>query len=263
MRENNRFSLCPIASGSQGNSILIRCAGTALLIDAGLSGVELQRRLIQVGQPPEKLDAIIITHEHVDHVKGAGVLSRRFNIPLYISSPTFNACKELGKIESLHFFSCGEQFDIGGITINPFAVSHDACDPCGFTFSHKKKKIGLATDLGIVTNLVKTHLKDCGILYLEANHDPEMLKNGPYPWHLKQRIQSRTGHLSNEDAGRLLAELVHPGLEHVILGHLSQQNNHPEIALSHAGQAINASSISLSVAHQDFPGTHVSIKTPE
>ncbi len=257
MTENNVFSLCPIASGSRGNSILIRGNGTALLVDAGLSGIEIQRRLIQVGQAPEKLDAIIISHEHTDHVQGAGVLSRRFGIPLYISSPTFNACQELGKIESVHFFSCGAEFDIGGIKVNPFAISHDACDPCGFTFTHEEKKIGLATDLGIVTNLVKEHLKHCAILYLEANHDPDMLKNGPYPWHLKQRIQSRTGHLSNKDAGRLLAELVHPGLQHVVLGHLSEQNNHPEIALARAGDAMNGASVSLTVARPDCPGRHL------
>ncbi len=257
MTGNNVFSLCPIASGSRGNSILIRSDETALLVDAGLSGIEIQRRLIQVGQAPEKLDAIIISHEHTDHVKGAGVLSRRFGIPLYISSPTYNVCQELGKIESVHFFSCGAGFDIGGIAVNPFTISHDACDPCGFTFTHGEKKIGLATDLGVVTNLLKEHLRCCGILYLEANHDPDMLKNGPYPWHLKQRIQSRTGHLSNKDAGKLLAELVHPGLQHVVLGHLSEQNNRPEIALARAGEAMNGASVSLTVARPDCPGSHL------
>jgi len=252
--ENSSFCLCPLASGSKGNAIFVSTPDTAVLVDAGLSGIEIQRRMAAVGRTPDDLKAIIITHEHTDHVKGAGVLSRRFNIPVYVTSDTFNACKGLGKIDQINFFECGSAFDIGSLAVNPFSISHDACDPAGLTLKHQGKKIGIATDLGIVTNLVRTHLSRANALYIEANHDPDMLMTGPYPWHLKQRIQSRTGHISNQNARDLVAQICHKDLDHVVLAHLSEENNCPEKAAIEISKNLDPFSTTLSVAGPDQPG---------
>ena len=252
--ENSSFCLCPLASGSKGNAIFVSTPDTAVLVDAGLSGIEIQRRMAAVGRTPDDLKAIIITHEHTDHVKGAGVLSRRFNIPVYVTSDTFNACKGLGKIDQINFFECGSAFDIGSLAVNPFSISHDACDPAGLTLKHQGKKIGIATDLGIVTNLVRTHLSRVNALYIEANHDPDMLMTGPYPWHLKQRIQSRTGHISNQNARDLVAQICHKDLDHVVLAHLSEENNCPEKAAIEISKNLDPLSTTLSVAGPDQPG---------
>jgi len=246
--KNNSFCVCPLASGSKGNSLFVSCCNTSFLVDAGLSGIEVQRRLNAVEANPEGLCAIIITHEHTDHVKGAGILSRRFDIPVYITKKTYQAAKNLGKIEDLRFFECGTPFHLDQIQVNPFSISHDASDPAGFALEYKDHKIGIATDLGIATNLVKDHLKNSDILYLESNHDPDMLVNGPYPWHLKQRIKSRTGHLSNMDARNLVSELKTDTLKHVILAHLSEENNCPEKAFNEVAKSLNGSNIELHVA---------------
>jgi len=262
MKQNNSFNICPLASGSKGNSVFVSTPETAVLVDAGLSGIEIERRLTQVGQTPEQLSGIIITHEHSDHIRGAGILSRRFNIPVYITPQTFAACKNMGKIELLHFFECGTPFRIDTLQVAPFSISHDATDPAGLTLSFGKNKIGIATDLGIATGLVKEHLKNCQVLYIESNHDPEMLLNGSYPWSLKQRVKSRTGHLSNMDTRALLSEIldpeldpdVKPALRHVILAHLSEENNCPEKAAIEVAKGLNGSGISLHVAGPDCPG---------
>lgn len=259
MKKNNSFCICPLASGSKGNALLVSTPDTAILVDAGLSGVELQRRMASVGQDPADLSAIVVTHEHIDHVRGAGVLSRRFNIPVYISSATHQACTGLGHVSALTYFDCGNCFEIQDLTINPFSISHDASDPAGLTLTWQMCKIGIATDLGVVTNLVRNHLAGSAILYLESNHDPDMLINGPYPWHLKQRIKSRTGHLSNNDAGMLLADLHHKDLQHVILAHLSEENNRPEKALAEVARCLNGSKTGLSVAGPDRPGEVIRI----
>ena len=246
--------MCPLASGSKGNSVFVSTSDTAVLVDAGLSGIETERRLAAVGESPDRLKAIIITHEHTDHIKGAGILSRRFNIPVYLTRETYRACKGLGKIELLNFFECGSAFEIGELTVNPFSISHDASDPAGLTLSYGGKKIGIATDLGVATNLVKTHLSHSNALYLESNHDPRMLVEGPYPWHLKQRIKSRTGHLSNYDARDLIVELHHHELDHVILAHLSEENNCPKKAAHEVAKGLNGSHTALYVAGPDRPG---------
>lgn len=251
---NKSFCICPLASGSKGNSLFVSCANSSILIDAGLSGVEIERRLNAVNINPENLTAIIITHEHSDHVKGAGILSRRFKLPVYITQKTYQACSNLGKIEDLYFFECGSSFKIDQILITPFSISHDAIDPVGLTLEYKSHKIGVATDLGIATSLVKEHLKNSNILYLESNHDPEMLINGSYPWHLKQRIKGRAGHLSNMEAGTLVSELKTDHLQHVILAHLSEENNCPQKALLEVSKGLNASNIALHVASPHQPG---------
>ncbi len=227
-----KLSICVLASGSKGNAIYVSDGRTALLVDAGLSGIKIQRRMEAAGLDITSLTAILVSHEHSDHIRGVGVLSRRYDLPVYISPLTLQACgSQLGRLYRVCHFEIGQPFAIEDLVIHPFSTSHDAEDPAGFTISRNGKKIGIATDLGIATAMVKEHLKTCDLLVLEANHDPTMLIEGPYPWPLKQRIKSRNGHLANQDSGDLLAEIIHENLCHVILAHLSETNNTPEIAL--------------------------------
>ncbi len=240
-----------LASGSKGNATYVSDGTTSILFDAGLSGIEVQRRLSAAGLCIEDLDAIVVSHEHDDHIRGVGVLSRRFDLPVYVSSKTGKAAKQLGKISKIESFKCGSGFCINGLNIHPFSISHDAKDPAGFTVKQNGLKVGIATDLGVATSMVKEHLKNCSVLILEANHDPTMLAQGPYPWHLKQRIKGRTGHLSNTDTRELLSEIKHSRLENVILAHLSEENNTPQKAISEVGLALNGCNTGLSVATQD------------
>jgi phosphoribosyl 1,2-cyclic phosphodiesterase len=246
-----RLSVCVLASGSRGNATYLSDGRTAILIDAGLSGVEIQRRMAAKGLDPRKLDAILVSHEHADHIQGVGVLSRRFGLDVFISEETRQASgNALGKLAGVHPFTCGRGFAIGTLSVHPFSVSHDAEDPAGFTIIGNGAKVGMATDLGIVTGVVETHLKDCDILILEANHDARMLIDGPYPWPLKQRIRSRSGHLSNEDTASLLETLQHERLTHVILAHLSEENNTPDIARQTIAAVLNGARAKVHVASQ-------------
>lgn len=257
--KNSSFCVCPLASGSKGNSLFVSCRNSAVLIDAGLSGVEVERRLKSINVDPQDLTAIIITHEHSDHVRGAGVLSRRFNTPVHMTEKTWQACKGLGKIDHLNFFECGTSFQLDEILVRSFSISHDATDPIGFTMEHNNQKIGIATDLGIATSLVKEHLKDSDVLYIEANHDPEMLRDGSYPWFLKQRVKGRRGHLSNFETGTLVSELMSSRLKHVILAHLSEENNCPDIAAKEVAKSLNGSGIRLHVAGPQKAGTFIEL----
>lgn len=249
-----------LASGSRGNSIYISNGETGVLIDAGLSGIEIERRLDSKNISITNIDAIIVSHEHSDHIQGVGVLARRYGLPVYISSETIKtAATQLGAIKAVTHFSCGTEFAIDTLTVRPFSTSHDARDPAGFTIGCNGKKIGIATDLGIATTLVKTHLKNCCCLVLEANHDIKMLEEGPYPWPVKQRIKGRTGHLSNESSQELLMEVMHDRLSHVILAHLSETNNTPEKALRVIRKQLNLKQINLSVATQGAAGPIISL----
>ena len=247
------LSVCVLASGSKGNAIYVSDGDTAILVDAGLSGIEIARRMEAVGLRMESLKAILVSHEHSDHVRGVGVLARRHRLPVYITPATAAAAaSQLGAIDGLKYFETGRDFNIHGLAIHPFSTSHDAHDPSGFTIAQNGHKIGIATDMGIATGMVKEHLKACSLVVLEANHDPVMLIEGPYPWPLKQRIKSRNGHLSNQDSRDLLAEIKHDGLCHVILAHLSETNNTPEKALQAALQALDTRDrFQLHVACQD------------
>lgn len=251
------MSLCVLASGSKGNAIYVSDGITAILVDAGLSGIEIQRRMDSAGLDITTLTAIVVSHEHSDHIRGVGVLSRRYQLPVYTSPGTEQAARDhLGRLHAIHHFEIGKSFVINALTLHPFATSHDATDPAGFTISQNGKKIGIATDLGIATGMVKQHLKSCDLLVLEANHDPTMLIEGPYPWPLKQRIKSRNGHLSNEASGDLLMEISHDKLCHVVLAHLSETNNAPEIALQTVEKVLGTSqcTFKLHVASQDRCG---------
>jgi phosphoribosyl 1,2-cyclic phosphodiesterase len=254
------LAVCSLASGSKGNAFFLSSGETSILIDAGLSGIELQRRLIARDLAPEKLDAIVVTHEHHDHVKGAGILSRRFKLPVYINQKTAAAAPGLGRLHEIKPFECGITFNIGNLTIHPFSISHDAEDPAGFTIGQNGTRVAIATDLGIVSAMVKEHLKHCVLLVLEANHDPHMLETGPYPWPLKQRIQSRVGHLSNSDSKKLLHELQHENLQHVILAHLSEINNTPQKAFDEVVQALTHCNPQLTVADQHRSGPVIYLK---
>ena len=247
--DKHSIKLIILASGSKGNAAYISDQKTSLLVDAGLSGREIERRLAVRNIKPDSLDAILVTHEHRDHIQGAGVLSRRYDLPVYINKKTAAAAGIMGRVDHLENFKCGTSFQIKSLTIHPFSISHDAVDPSGFTISSNGTKIGIATDLGIATAVVKLHLADCSGLVVEANHDPTMLIQGPYPWDLKQRVRSRHGHLSNQDTGELLQELTHAGLSHVILAHLSEINNTPQKALEAVNKVVDK--IKLSVAAQD------------
>ncbi len=248
---HSHLSVCVLASGSRGNATYVSDGRSAILIDAGLSGVEIQRRMAAKGLDPGSLDAIVVSHEHSDHIQGVGVLSRRFGLTVYINDGTRQASgRALGKLSGVHPFSCGHAFSIGDLTIHPFSISHDAEDPAGFTIACEQAKVGLATDLGIATGVVRTHLSACDILVLEANHDPQMLIDGPYPWPLKQRIRGRSGHLSNDDTALLLESLLHDRLAHVILAHLSEENNTPEKARHAVKAALNGAPVQVQVASQ-------------
>jgi phosphoribosyl 1,2-cyclic phosphodiesterase len=249
------LTICPLASGSKGNSLFVSWGKQSILIDAGLSGIEIERRLNARSQSPENLTAILVTHEHSDHIRGVGILSRRYNIPVYISNNTYKkAASNLGKLSDVNLFDCGKSFSIDGMAVSPFTISHDAIDPAGFTLEQNNKKIGIATDLGVATNLVKEYLRDCFYLYIESNHDPDMLINGPYPWYLKQRIKSNQGHLSNLETKELLEELNNENLKHVILAHLSEENNTPEKAFNAAKSGLNSSDVEIEVAMPHKPG---------
>ncbi len=252
MKNRNTFSVCMLASGSKGNSIYISDGSTSILVDAGLSGIEIERRLHSKGIDPHHIDAVLVSHEHADHISGVGVLSRRFNLPVFMSRKTETAAaSRIGTIAQKEYFEQGFQFTIKTLTIHPFSTSHDAADASGFTLSSNGTKIGIATDLGIATRMVKEHLKGCSLIILEANHDTEMLLTGPYPWHLKQRVKSRIGHLSNSEAKNLLKDIIDTELRYVILAHLSETNNNPQKALNSVSEAITGYKAQLAVAGQD------------
>lgn len=244
------LAVCVLASGSRGNAIFISDGVTGILLDAGLSATETKRRLKSRGLSPNDLDAILLSHEHSDHIQSVGVLSRQLKLPIYLSRKIKKRARLGNSVHETRTFQCDVPFHINNLTVHPFAVSHDATDPVGFTIGQNGSRIGVATDLGIITPQLKDHLQDCHLLILEANHDPEMLLNGPYPWPLKQRIQSRRGHLSNEQSKSLLKELQHRGLEHVVLAHLSETNNSPQKVLAEISGAFSRCKPRLTVANQ-------------
>ena len=226
------MKVCVLGSGSKGNCTLVQSGRTTLLIDVGFSGKEIERRMAEIGIHSDGIDAILVTHEHHDHISGVGVLSRRINIPVYANPATHRASsKRVGKLFSANDFTTGEKFTLGDLEIHPFRVSHDTADPVGYVISDGEVSMGYCTDTGKVTTLIEHHLKRCDLLVLESNHDPVMLREGPYPLYLQQRVRSNQGHLANEDAGKLLKKLAGGRLRHVILAHLSEVNNHPELAM--------------------------------
>lgn len=227
------MQFCVLASGSKGNCTYISSGTTAILVDAGLSGIEIERRLASIGVGLQAIDAIILTHEHRDHIAAVPVLSRRTRLPVFANPHTFEAAgTNLDRLHSRREFDTGTAFTINGLEIHPFSISHDAADPVGFTVSDGAMTIGYCTDTGKVTRLMRHRLSGCNGLILESNHDVTMLMAGRYPPYLKQRIRSSIGHLANDEAGGFLQELRHDDLRHVVLAHLSESNNQPDLALN-------------------------------
>jgi len=248
---------CVLASGSSGNAALLSTEKTRILIDAGLSMRELGKRLCAIGEDIHSLDAILITHEHSDHVSALPVLARRLKkpTPFYLTRLTGPAIDWDESIPVLEPFQAGTSFQIGDIAVQSFSIPHDAIDPVGFCFDAQGVRIGIATDLGYIPESVKYHLLLADLLLLESNHDLEMLKVGPYPWSVKQRVMSRVGHLSNHIVSEYLTEDLEARTAHVILGHLSEHTNHPEIARATAAMALEARCLetSVTVAEQNHP----------
>lgn len=228
-----------LASGSKGNALLIVAGQSRLLIDAGLSARELCRRLECVGVAAADLTGIVVTHEHVDHVRSLGLLSRRFNLPVYLHHAVAASLADLHRPAMVCEFETGSELLIGEMAVRPFPVTHDAVATVGFTVSTASGKVGCVTDLGVATRLVAEELRGCRCLVLESNHDEGLLRDGPYPWPIKQRIRSSHGHLSNIDSAALLESLCWEGLETVCLAHLSETNNRPELAAAAAQDVLD------------------------
>ena len=225
-----------IASGSSGNCLLVGNDDTRILIDAGVSRKRIEMGLRSYGLSLSDITAIFLTHEHSDHVKGLGVLSRAADVPIYATRGTINAVRRmqaLGKINDGKFNIIRPRQDvmINNIRIHPFSVSHDAADPVDYCFFHEGQKIGAAADLGFFDDEIIRELSGCDLLYIEANHDLRMLETGPYPYQLKMRIAGNYGHLSNEDSGQLIGRVLNERLGDIVLGHLSKENNYPALAL--------------------------------
>ncbi len=224
---------CTIASGSSGNSIFIGTEHTKLLIDAGLSGKRIVEGLSSLNTVGSNIDALFVTHEHADHIRGVGILSRKFDIPIYATPGTWEAMEhQIGKItpKNKQYVYPEERCIINDICINPFSIPHDANEPVGYNIETENHKITIATDLGHITKNIKQQLFDSELLLLEANHDEEMVKNSFYSYQLQDRILGQQGHLSNKTAGELLCEIMSEKLNYVFLGHLSEENNYPNLA---------------------------------
>ena len=236
-----RVRVTILGSGSSGNAILVESGRTRLLVDAGFSGVDLERRLAAVEVPPESIDALLITHDHTDHTKGMGVVARRWGIPLYLTERTHAACRRLLRgDERVVAYSSASPVWIGDLRIDPFLTVHDAVDPVAVTVTDDsgEHKLGIATDLGRPTATVRAALRECTMLVLESNYDDLMLREADYPWSVKSRIASSHGHLSNRSAAELAVELTHPRLACVVLAHLSERANAPALAEDVVGSAL-------------------------
>jgi phosphoribosyl 1,2-cyclic phosphodiesterase len=235
-----------LASGSRGNCAIVASTRTKILVDAGVSCRETFKRMKTLGEEPHSLSAILITHEHSDHIYGLATLAKKLHVPVFMTGATHSAWArairdakgERPQVEKMERFESGHKFQIGDIEVKPFTVPHDAADPVGFTFRVEGSKIGIATDLGYVPSSVRDHLRGCDVLVMESNHDLEMLRVGPYPWSVKQRVMSRVGHLSNEALADFFSNDYDNSAAFVVLAHLSEQNNHPEVARREAESAL-------------------------
>ena len=241
--------ICSIASGSSGNCIYVGSDVTHLLVDAGISGKRTMQGVESLGIKMNELDGILITHEHNDHVNGLGVLARKYHIPIYATRGTIEAIQRmdgLGKIEEelFHPIIAQEKFTLKDITVNSIHVSHDAAEPVAYKFTCDGKKAAVITDLGTYNDYIIDNLKGMDALFMEANHDVRMLEVGPYPYYLKKRILGNRGHLCNEATGRLLSSVLHDNIKAVMLGHLSKENNMPELAYE---------TVRLEVTNSDTP----------
>lgn len=226
---------CSIASGSSGNCIYVGTEQTHILVDVGISGKRIEEGLKEINLSSKDIDGILITHEHSDHMKSVGVLARKYKIPVYTTGGTADAICRMSSVGKLpegifHEIKADEDFTIKDLTIHPFSIPHDAAQPVGYRMECGGKSVGIATDLGKYNDYIVDNLQNLDVLLLEANHDIRMLQVGSYPYYLKQRILGDRGHLSNENAGRLLCRLLHDDMKAIFLGHLSQENNYEALA---------------------------------
>ncbi len=245
---------CPLASGSKGNCIFVGTKKTKILIDAGLSGKATTEKLEEIGIDLDEIQAILITHEHTDHIAGLKTLAFRHEIPVIANKETAKGIIDTFRMSpQFKVFTTGETFVFGDIEIHPFSIQHDTADPVAFSLRLNDLKLGICTDLGFATSLVKNQLQGCDYLYVEANHEPSMVHACSRPQIYKQRVLSRSGHLSNEQSADLLKEIVHPKLRHIHLAHLSQECNTPQTAIRKVQEQIGKE-IPLSIAPQDLLG---------
>lgn len=238
------MKFCSLYSGSSGNSQFIQAGNTKILVDAGLSGKRIQQAIEGIGEKLNEIQGIFITHEHSDHIHGVGVLSRRFNIPIYANEKTWIAMQPLlGEIKSENIRIIEGGVEIGDLFIQAFDISHDAVNPVGYKIFNKNKKISLLTDTGCVNDDIKKQIEDSDLLLIESNHDEDMVLLGSYPWPLKRRVLGEFGHMSNSLAGTLLSEVLKKGTEIVLLAHLSKENNFPQLAYKTVENILNENNI--------------------
>ena len=238
IRPDRAMKFCLLASGSRGNCLWLEESDVAVVVDCGLPAREFLRRAVSAGLDPSRLAALLISHEHRDHLSGVGPLARRLKLPVLANQPTRNLAEAVTGTLKWETFTTGDTLTFGLLKIRTLPISHDAADPVAFLAESPAGRLGLVTDLGAATELLRRKFLGLDALVLEFNHDYRLLMDGPYPWPLKQRIRSRTGHLANEEAAALVGDLNHAGLKHLILAHLSETNNRPDLALAAARKVI-------------------------
>lgn len=225
------MKVCLLASGSGGNAIYIQNGATQILVDAGLTGKQIENRLQAIGVNPATLQGIVVSHEHSDHIKGVGVMARRYGFPVWMTEGTLNGSKKTFRgTERVRVIDNDEDFSIGDLSFSPFPLPHDAADPVNYVVSDGVSSLAIATDMGVMTQLVFQRLRTVDFVIIESNYDRKMLMDGPYPWDLKKRISGRHGHLPNDGAAETLCDLAKEGVKQAVLAHLSEKNNHPELA---------------------------------
>lgn len=254
------FNFCSLYSGSSGNSLFVESKNTKILIDAGVSCKKIEQALQDINVDPSTLDGILVTHEHRDHVQSLGTISKKFDLPVFVNQETLDAMPaQRDKIaeKNIKLFKVDDKFEVGDLLIKSFAIPHDAANPCGFSVYKNKSKISVATDIGHMTNSILKSLEESLFVLLEANYDPKVLQCSSYPFVLKSRIASPTGHLPNEMAGKTISYLLQSGLKNAMLGHLSKESNFPELAYQTVLDELittkeyNGSNLKLSVASRD------------
>lgn len=240
------MEFCSLFSGSSGNCQYIKTENTTILVDAGLSGKKIQQEIVNIGKDPQKVDAIFITHEHVDHIQGVGIMSRRLNVPIYANKKTWEAMTpHIGNIKPENIKILDECAEIGDLFVMPFDIFHDAIHPVGYNIFYKDKKISIITDTGCINEMIINKIMDSDLLLIESNHDEDMVLIGPYPWSLKKRVLGEFGHMSNDAAGDLISKVVKKGTEIVLLGHLSKENNFPQLAYKTVENILRENSIDV------------------